>query len=111
MYYSKKKNVKNRLLFSKKEKVGIVFRYIFFNLINRFKLKKESNLFSKILAVWQSLRDKNFLKFNSKTRLRRRCNISNRNRGSYRSFGGLSRIVVKDFIHSGVIPGYKKAVW
>ena len=56
MYYSKKKNVKNRLLFFKKEKVGIVFRYIFFSLINRFKLKKESNVFSKVLAVWQSLR-------------------------------------------------------
>ena len=40
MFYSKVKDIKNRALLRKKEKSKIVKKFIFFNLMNRFKLKK-----------------------------------------------------------------------
>jgi ribosomal protein S14 len=111
MYYLKKKDVKNRSLFYKKERLRIIFKYIHFNLVSQFRLKRRSIKFNKILTVWYRLCNKDLSRLNSKTRLVRRCNISNRNRANFRLFGGLSRIVVRDFIHSGTLPGYKKAVW
>ncbi len=111
MFYLKKKDVKNRIFFRKKEKLSVIYKYIFFSLSNRCYLKKGSVKFNKVLFVCKSMYSNKFSRLSSKTRLLRRCIISNRNRANYRSFGGLSRIVIRDFIHSGVIPGYKKAVW
>ena len=79
--------------------------------MNRFKLKKKSVKLEKVLFAWRKLYSTNCVKLNSKTRVLRRCVVSNRNRGNLRSFGGLSRIVLRNFIHSGILPGYKKAVW
>ena len=110
-YFIRKRDIRNRLFFYKKEKIRVIFKYIFFNLINRFRLKKGSTKFNKILFVCQKLYYTSNLKVGSKTKLLRRCLISNRNRSNLRLFGGLSRIVVRNFIHSGIIPGYKKAVW
>jgi len=111
MYYLKKKDIKNRSLFFKKETIRIIFKYIDSNLISHFRLKRRSIKLNKILTVWYRLCNKELSRLNSKTRLVRRCNISNRNRANFRLFGGLSRIVVRDFIHSGTLPGYKKAIW
>ena len=71
----------------------------------------ESVKLEKVLFAWRKLYSTNCVKLNSKTRVLRRCVVSNRNRGNLRSFGGLSRIVLRNFIHSGILPGYKKAVW
>jgi len=46
----------------------------------------------------------------SKTEIVRRCIINNRSRGVLRAFG-VSRILLKDYLSSGYIPGYVKAVW
>ena len=59
---------------------------------------------------WSKFYLKKYFKSNSKTRFVRRCNITNRNRSVLRSFG-FSRIVFRNFIHHGFLPGYKKAVW
>ena len=111
MFYLRKKDVKNRVFFHKKEKLSVIYKYIFFSIFNRCYLKKGSVKFNKVLFVCKSMYYNKFSRLSSKTRLLRRCVVSNRNRANSRSFGGLSRIVIRDFIHSGVIPGYKKAVW
>ena len=46
----------------------------------------------------------------SKTRLRRMCALTGRSRGVYRKFG-ISRIMLRELAHQGMIPGMKKASW
>ena len=46
----------------------------------------------------------------SATRIRNRCSITGRARGTYRKFG-ISRIVLRDMVAAGVIPGLRKASW
>jgi ribosomal protein S14 len=65
-----------------------------------------------------SFQDKSYLRFimtsmsrNSfKSRVIKRCVLTGRNK-SVDTRWGLSRIVFRDMIKSGLIPGYKKAVW
>ena len=40
----------------------------------------------------------------------RRCLLTNRSRAIYRPFG-LSRLVLRDLIQFGLLPGYTKAIW
>jgi len=44
------------------------------------------------------------------TRVVRRCEISGRSRGVYRKFR-ISRIVLRELAHKGMIPGMRKASW
>ncbi|WP_185873118.1 30S ribosomal protein S14 [Blattabacterium cuenoti] len=46
----------------------------------------------------------------SPVRLRNRCTISGRCRGYMRKFG-VSRIVFRNLVYQGLIPGIKKASW
>ena len=46
----------------------------------------------------------------SATRIRNRCAITGRARGTYRKFG-ISRIMLRDMVASGLIPGVRKASW
>lgn len=46
----------------------------------------------------------------SPTRRRNRCWATGRSRGFYRDFG-LSRHVLREMAHDGMIPGLKKASW
>ena len=46
----------------------------------------------------------------SATRLRRICRLTGRTRAVYRQFG-VSRIMLRDMAHQGLIPGMKKASW
>jgi small subunit ribosomal protein S14 len=46
----------------------------------------------------------------SPTRHRNRCWVTGRSRGFYRDFG-LSRHVVREMAHEGIIPGLKKSSW
>ena len=46
----------------------------------------------------------------SKVRIRSRCIITGRSRGVYRRFG-LSRIILREMISSGKIPGITKSSW
>ena len=47
----------------------------------------------------------------SKTKIVRRCIFTGRSRGSVRKLGGVSRVLLRDMLQLGIIPGYKKAVW
>jgi small subunit ribosomal protein S14 len=46
----------------------------------------------------------------SPVRQRNRCWVTGRSRGFYRDFG-LSRHVLREMAHEGLIPGLKKASW
>ncbi|WP_185850806.1 30S ribosomal protein S14 [Blattabacterium cuenoti] len=46
----------------------------------------------------------------SPVRLKNRCSITGRCRGYMRKFG-ISRIVFRDMVSQGLIPGVKKASW
>lgn len=46
----------------------------------------------------------------SRTRLRNRCQITGRPRGYYRDFG-LSRNVLREWAHQGLLPGVVKSSW
>lgn len=46
----------------------------------------------------------------SPTRLRNRCWVTGRSRGYYRDFG-LSRHVLREMAHEGLLPGVTKASW
>jgi len=39
-----------------------------------------------------------------------RCVLNNRSRGVLRPYG-ISRILIRDLMQFGVIPGYSKSVW
>ena len=46
----------------------------------------------------------------SPTRLARRCELTGRRRGYYRKFK-ISRIMLRELAHQGMIPGMKKSSW
>lgn len=46
----------------------------------------------------------------SPTRLRNRCWVTGRSRGYYRDFG-LSRHVIREMAHQGLLPGVVKSSW
>ena len=46
----------------------------------------------------------------SKTQIVRRCVLTGRAKSSLRLFG-ISRILLRDLISCGFVPGYKKCVW
>jgi len=44
------------------------------------------------------------------TRIARRCELTGRRRGYYRKFK-ISRIMLRELAHKGLIPGMRKASW
>ena len=103
MLSKKIKDIKIRKLFLKKEKIKKIHKFLFIFL--SFKNKRENrNHF-----------DKNLLKLNSsicisKTLIKNRCVLTNRNKGVNKYFS-ISRIVMRDLSQFGLLPGFKKAVW
>jgi len=66
----------------------------------RRKLKEEKNY----AALAKLPRNSN------PTRLARRCELTGRRRGHYRKFK-ISRIMLRELAHKGLIPGMKKSSW
>jgi ribosomal protein S14 len=101
MLASKIKDLRERKAFQSLEKSKIIKKFIFFSLLNEDSSKKKLSL-----LILSSLK----LKKISKTRVVRRCILTNRNRGVLRPFG-ISRIYLRELMQFGLIPGYSKAVW
>jgi len=75
---------------------------------NNLKKAQNSSNFSDILILQKKLQK---LPVNSsKVRLRNRCWKTGRSRGIYRDFG-LSRHVIREMAHEGLLPGVIKASW
>ena len=108
MLFSKVKDIKLRNKFLKTEFKIKVNKYIFINLLTKFKSLKKK----KRVLLFKSLYLSDFKRHfsTSKVKLIKRCIIQNRSRNVSRSHR-MSRLIFRDLISFGLIPGYKKAVW
>jgi small subunit ribosomal protein S14 len=50
------------------------------------------------------------IRFKNKVRMVNRCVVNNRGRGVFRPFG-ISRVLLRNLMQFGLLPGYSKAVW
>jgi ribosomal protein S14 len=94
------------------------------NQLSKFELKNKINkyLLTRILSFYYkncvphnlgttNLIEKTFSKAkNSKVRINRRCIFNNRSRGISRKYS-VSRILFREMLQFGVVPGSIKAVW
>lgn len=71
------------------------------------KIKKAVN-FSEQLKIQEQLQK--LPRNSSPIRQKRRCSITGRSRGYFRTFG-LSRHVLREMAHNCLVPGLKKASW
>jgi small subunit ribosomal protein S14 len=72
------------------------------------KLIKESTVLKEKLALHIKLQK--LPRNSSSVRLQNRCMITGRSRGVYRDFG-LSRHVLREMAHQGLLPGVQKSSW
>lgn len=56
------------------------------------------------------LKFKNKLNRISKTKIKSRCILTNRSRSLNKNFS-ISRIILREYLDLGIIPGFKRAVW
>ncbi len=69
---------------------------------------KETQLFSEKLTIHRQLQA--LPRDSSATRLHNRCLLTGRPKAYYRDFG-LSRHVLREMAHEGLLPGVRKASW
>lgn len=98
------KDIKIRQKFSKIENLKKVNKFLFINLLSR-----KTGCFQRSTLQHQLLYSQITLRL-SKIRIKNRCILTNRNKGVSKYFS-LSRIVMRDLMQFGIIPGYTKAVW
>ena len=74
------------------------------------RCQKDSN--KQFQSRYTNKRIKKQSKYNLKTRVRmtNRCVLNNRSRGVFRPYG-ISRVLMRDLMQFGILPGYAKAVW
>jgi ribosomal protein S14 len=102
MLLKKRKDIKIRSLFKKLEIKKIIMKFILINLISNPILLK--NLKNKFILI-----NKKIFKY-SKIKIKGRCILTNRKSGINHKFL-LSRVILRDLMQFGIIPGFKKAVW
>lgn len=98
MLFRKVKDAKLRKQFRQKEVLTTSLKFIYTNYFNK-------NKNSSKIEQFINLKQKNY----SKTRVVRRCILTNRARGSIRPFN-VSRIKLRELLLFGIVPGYKKSV-
>ena len=82
------------------------------------KYAKKRELLKKQITETSSLKEKLVLhrklqdlpKNSSRVRLHNRCTITGRPKGYYRDFG-LSRHLLREMAHQGLLPGVQKSSW
>ena len=81
------------------------------------KMKRNAKLVAKYAAKRKELKEKGDVlglqklpRNSSPTRYRRHCQITGRMNGVYRRFQ-ISRIMLREMGHEGLIPGLKKSSW
>lgn len=104
MKYLKQKAKKNLLQFVNKEINNKLNKFLFIHLMNTDKVVEDTK---KIIRKFFLSKEK----LNSnKTKLQRRCVITNRSRVSSRLFG-ISRIKLRELLKDDQIPGFTRNVW
>lgn len=104
MLSAKVKDIKIRHKFYNTELNKNINKFLFTNVLCNPTLSFKVKAKARVLLL--KLINKNI----SKTKITRRCSITNRNRVSDRKLG-ISRILLRDMLRAGIVPGYKKAIW
>lgn len=100
MLFKKVKDLKFRKLLKNREHVNTSLKFLYTYYFNRNKeLPKCANM------IHMNIKQKNY----SKTKIVRRCILTNRGRGSIRPFN-VSRTKLRELFQFGIIPGFKKSV-
>lgn len=100
------KDLKVRNLYLKNEKKCIINHFLFLHFLNKPN-KKKKKLFFLYLLLQKNLFAKR--EYKMKTKIVRRCLISNRGRSSFRPYK-VSRFILRNLMQFGILPGSKKAV-
>jgi ribosomal protein S14 len=104
MKYLQRKDLKNKIKFFNKETDKKINKFLFINLLNTDKLdNKKKNIVTKFFLSKKQLSS-------NKTKLLRRCLMTNRGRVSNRLFG-ISRIKLRELLMNNQIPGFSKNIW
>jgi len=85
----------------------LVMKYAKKRIALKLMIQSASSLKEK-LALHRKLQQ--FPRNSSSVRLHNRCNVTGRPRGYFRDFG-LSRHVLREMAHQGLLPGVRKASW
>jgi len=81
-----------------------------YHLIRRY-LKKEISKVSSLSDKWEiHIKLQSLPRNSAPTRLRRRCFLTGRPRANYRDFG-LSRHILREMVHAGLLPGATRSSW
>ena len=105
MLSAKTKDIKLRQQFFLLEKKTKINKFLSYNLL----ASPNKTISNKAFITFQLLKAKTLKKV-SKIKFNNRCISSNRSRGVVRSHS-LSRIVMRDLLQFGIIPGFRKSVW
>jgi ribosomal protein S14 len=92
------KDIKIRKEYAKNEANNVALKFIQVNYFNK-------NINSNKIGEFTNIKQKNY----TKTKIVRRCILTNRGRGSIRSFN-VSRNKLRELFQYGIVPGYKKSV-
>ena len=92
---------------NKIEKLKKINKFLFITFLNN---KKNFNPIKRNSLLISFLKLKNKISFKSRVRMTNRCILNNRNRGVFRPYG-ISRILLRNLMQFGLLPGYSKAVW
>jgi len=93
------KDKKKRLLIIKYEKKKLLYKYM---LIHKLMLNQKKEKFLGKLI--------NLPKNSSEVKIRNRCTLTGRSRGIIKYFK-LSRLILRELILDGKLPGIKKSSW
>ena len=108
MLSAKIRDIKTRNSFYRVERLKKVKKFLFVNYLNSSH-KEKSSLYRNCLLI-SFLKTKQKIKHKSRVRMSNRCIFNNRNKSVLRPYG-ISRILLRDLMQFGVLPGYSKAVW
>ena len=105
MIFLKQKDIFNINTYNKVELANNINKFLFIHLLNsKFYNKNQKSKFFRAFIL-------NNLKYKAKkSKIILRCKSTNRGRGIFRPYN-ISRGVLREMIHSGLVPGFKKAVW
>ena len=102
MKYLKVKDIKNRLKYYKLENKRLFLKFCIVYFLNNYKfINKFKGKLNRVFKCSNTI---------SKTLIKKRCILTNRSKGFVNKYS-LSRIKMREYLASGIIPGYKKAVW
>lgn len=103
----KYKDIRRREVFYKNEIEKNALKFFIINILNNKKIS--GKLKKKLFFFYKKRLFKTFAK-TSKTKIQRRCIITNRAKVS-NSFFGISRVKLKEFLAQNVFFGFSRAVW